>query len=148
MLNPDFRDMLSSLNEAEVEFLVVGAYALSAHGLNRATGDIDIFLRNSPQNAQKVMQALKNFGAPLMNISEEDFTSDDIVVQLGVEPSRIDLITRISGLSYEQAWDNKVPVTVSDLDFFVLAKSDLLINKTAADRDKDKGDIAWLKKNL
>ncbi|MBK9214482.1 MAG: nucleotidyltransferase [Chloracidobacterium sp.] len=147
MLNPDFRDILWSLKNAAVDFIVVGAFALASHGRPRATGDIDIFLRNSPDNAERIMAALRDFGAPLDKISVEDFTSRDNVVQLGLEPRRIDLMTRISGVSFDEAWKNKVAVAIGDLEVFVLSKSDLLANKKAADRDKDSGDIAWLTEN-
>lgn len=147
MLNPDFKDMLSCLKDAEVEFVIVGAYALAAHGFPRATGDIDIWVRNSSENAQKIMSALKKFGAPTSNISEEDFTSPDMVVQIGVEPCRIDLLTRISGVEFDAAWRNKVSITIDDLEIYVLSKADLLKNKSATGRDKDQGDIAWLEKN-
>lgn len=93
------------------------------------------------------MAALRDFGAPLDKISVEDFTSRDNVVQLGLEPRRIDLMTRISGVSFDEAWKNKVAVAIGDLEVFVLSKSDLLANKKAADRDKDSGDIAWLTEN-
>jgi predicted nucleotidyltransferase len=147
MLNPDFREMLSCLKDAEVEFVIVGAYALAAHGFPRATGDIDIWVRNSSDNARKIMSALNKFGAPTSNISEEDFTSPDMVVQIGVEPSRIDLLTRISGVDFDEAWGNKVSITIDDLEIYVLSKADLLKNKSATGRDKDQGDIAWLEKN-
>lgn len=93
------------------------------------------------------MTALRDFGAPLENISTEDFTSGDNVVQIGVEPRRIDLMTRISGVSFDDAWKNKVTVAIGDLEVFVLSKSDLLANKKAANRDKDSSDIAWLTEN-
>src|SRR5918998_5307605 len=104
MLNPDFKDMLSCLKDEGVEFIVVGAYALAAHGLPRATGDIDIWVRNSPDNAPKIMRALARFGAPTSNLSEADFVSPDMVVQIGVEPSRVDLLTGISGVEFNDAW--------------------------------------------
>lgn len=147
MLNPDFRDILSSLNRAGVDYIVVGAFALAFHGRPRATGDIDIFLRNSPDNAERVMAALADFGAPLTEISSEDFTSRDNVVQLGVEPCRVDLMTQIDGVSFDAAWKNKVTARVGDLEVFVLSRGDLLANKKAANRDKDSSDIAWLAKN-
>jgi len=147
MLNPDFRDMLSCLKDEGVEFIIVGAYALAAHGFPRATGDIDIWVRSSPDNAQRVIAALKKFGAPTSDISEEDFISPDMVVQIGVEPCRIDLLTRISGVEFEAAWENKVSITIDDLEIYVLSKADLLRNKSATGRDKDRGDIAWLEKN-
>ena len=93
------------------------------------------------------MDALRDFGAPLDNISVEDFTSRDNVVQLGVEPRRINLLTRISGVSFDKAWKNKLLVSIGDLDVFVLSRADLLKNKSVADRAKDKGDITWLKEN-
>lgn len=147
MLNPDFKDMLSCLKGEGVEFIVVGAYALAAHGLPRATGDIDLWVGNSSDNAVKIMGALAKFGAPVSDLTEEDFTSPDAVVQIGVEPCRIDLLTGIDGVEFDEAWDNKVSVTIDDLEIYVLSKSDLLRNKLAAGRDKDQGDIAWLKKN-
>ena len=147
MLNPDFKDMLSCLKGAGVEFIIVGAYALAAHGLPRATGDIDIWVRNSPDNARKVIAALKGFGAPTSDISEEDFTSPDVVVQIGVEPCRIDLLTRISGVEFDEAWGNRIGITIDDLEIYVLSKADLLRNKLATGRDKDRGDIAWLEGN-
>ena len=147
MLNPDFRDMLSCLRDEEAEFIIVGAYALAAHGLPRATGDIDIWVRNSPDNAPKVLRALVRFGAPTSNLSEADFTSPDTVVQIGVEPCRIDLLTSISGVEFDAAWKNKVTVSVDDLELHVLSKADLLKNKLSTGRDKDRSDIAWLEKN-
>ena len=148
MLNPDFRDILSSLNDAGVDFIIVGAFALASHGRPRATGDIDILLRNSPDNAERIMTALRDFGAPLESISADDFTSHDNVVQLGIEPRRIDLMTHIDGVSFDDAWKNKVAVAIGDLEVFVLSKGDLLANKRAANRDKDSSDIAWLTENL
>src|SRR5689334_19287463 len=146
MLNPDFKDMLSSLKDEGVDFLVVGAYALAAHGFPRATGDLDIWVRNDPENAHKIMRALNKFGAPSTELSPEDFTSTDLIVQFGVEPCRIDLQTGISGVEFEEAWRNRVSIELDNLEIFILSKKDLLTNKTAAGRDKDQGDIIWLKK--
>ena len=147
MLNPDFKEMLSCLKDENVDFLVVGAYALAAHGFPRATGDLDIWVRNSSENAQMVMQALLRFGAPTSHLSTDDFTAPDIVVQLGVEPSRIDLLTGIDGVSFDEAWQSKVTITIGDLEIDVLSKEHLLKNKIAAGRDKDQGDITWLQNN-
>ena len=147
MLNPDFKDMLSCLKDEEVDFIIVGAYALAAHGFPRATGDIDIWVRNSFENAQKIMRALMKFGAPVSHLSEEDFTSLDLIVQLGVEPCRIDLLTGIDGVEFDEAWQNKISIMIDDLEINILSKEDLLRNKLAAGRDKDQSDIAWLEKN-
>ena len=148
MLNQDFREMLSCLKDEGVDFIVVGAYALAAHGLIRATGDIDVWLRNSPDNAQKVLRALAKFGAPTSGLSEEDFTTPDTILQLGVEPRRIDLMTGIDGVDFDEAAHSKVRVDVDGVEVFVLSKEDLLKNKLAAARDKDRSDVAWLEKNL
>jgi Nucleotidyl transferase of unknown function (DUF2204) len=147
MLNLDFKEMLSCLKDEEVDFIIVGAYALAAHGFPRATGDIDIWVRNSFENAQKIMRALMKFGAPISDLSEEDFTAHDVIVQLGVEPCRIDLLTGIDGVEFDEAWQNKVSITIDDLEINILSKEGLLRNKLATGRDKDQGDIVWLEKN-
>lgn len=147
MLNPDFKDMLSCLKDERVEFIIVGAYALAAHGFPRATGDIDIWVRNSPENARKLLRALAKFGAPTSNLTDKDFTAQDAVFQIGIEPSRIDILTGIDGVEFEQARLNRVGVAIDDLEIFVLSKADMLKNKLAAGRDKDQADIVWLKKN-
>jgi len=147
MLNPDFKDMLSCLKDEKVDFLIVGAYALAAHGFPRATGDLDIWVRNDPDNSHRIMRALSKFGAPATQLSSDDFTSTDLIVQFGVEPCRIDLLTGISGVEFEEAWQNRVGIELDSLEIFVLSKKDLLTNKMATGRDKDQGDIIWLKKN-
>ena len=147
MLNPDFKDMLLCLKDEEVEFIIVGAYALAAHGLPRATGDIDIWVNNSPDNAQRIIRALIKFGAPTSNLSEEDFISPGMIVQIGVEPCRIDLLTSIDGVEFNVAWKNKLTISIDDLELHVLSKADLLKNKLAVSRDKDQSDIVWLEKN-
>ncbi len=147
MLNPDFKDMLSCLKDEEVDFIIVGAYALAAHGFPRATGDMDIWVRNNFENAQKIIRALVKFGAPVSHLSEDDFTAPDVIVQLGVEPARIDLLTGIDGVEFDEAWQNKVTIEIDKLEVDILSKEDLLRNKLAAGRDKDQGDIAWLEKN-
>src|SRR5947209_9232646 len=107
MLNPDFRDILSCLKDEKVDFIIVGAYALAAHGFPRATGDIDIWVRNNSENARRVLRALAKFGAPTSELSEEDFKAPDVVVQLGVEPCRIDILTGVDGVEFVEAWKNK-----------------------------------------
>ena len=147
MLNQDYREMLSCLIEEKADFLIVGAYALAAHGNPRATGDIDIWVKNDPENGRKVIKALAKFGAPIANLSIENFVKTDTIIQIGVVPCRIDIITGIDGVRYAEAWENKIEVEVDGLKLFILSKADLLKNKIAANRDKDQSDIAWLKKN-
>ncbi|MBO0797848.1 MAG: hypothetical protein J2P31_03420 [Blastocatellia bacterium] len=147
MLNQDFKEMLSCLNEEQVEYIVVGAYALAAHGYVRATGDIDIWVHNDKVNAGRVISALRKFGAPVLNLSEADLLAPDLVVQIGVAPCRVDIITGIDAVDFKEAWAHKISVSVDEIKFHVLSKPDLLKNKLATGRDRDQGDIAWLKKN-
>jgi hypothetical protein len=102
--NNDFRDMLVALNDAQVDYLVVGAYAVAAHGFPRATGDLDIWIRATPDSAKKVMRALRVFGAPMEQIEETDFASPSVVFQIGIPPGRIDILTLVSGVTFESAW--------------------------------------------
>ena len=100
--------MLSALNEAGVEYLVVGAYAMAAHGCPRATGDIDFWVRSTPQNARRVWQALIAFAAPTSQITLEDFSTADVVFQIGIAPQRIDILTSISGVEFDEAWPKRL----------------------------------------
>ena len=108
MLNPDYRDMLSAFSGEKVEYLLVGAYAMAVHGLPRATGDIDLWVRRTSQNAQRIVRALALFGAPLSRITADDFTKDDVVFQIGVVPRRIDILTSVSGVGFDEAWPERI----------------------------------------
>jgi hypothetical protein len=138
-LNDDYRDMLAALVGAGAEFLVVGAHALAAHGLPRATGDIDILVRPTPANAMRVMRALVDFGAPVEahGVGTTDFEIEGTVYQLGVAPQRIDILTAITGVSFDEAWSSRVPVNVGGVSFHVLGRDALIRNKRAAGRAKD-----------
>ena len=142
--NQDFRDMLVALNEAKVKYLVVGAYAVAAHGYPRATGDLDIWVQATTQSASGVMQALRAFGAPTHEINEADFTVPSIVFQIGIPPGRIDLLTSVSGLVFEAAWLNRVELTIDNVSFGVVGLDDLIQNKRASGRPKDLADIVGL----
>jgi len=146
MLNPDYRDMLSALFDAEVDLVVVGALALAAHGNPRSTGDIDIFVRPTVNNAERVLNALALFGAPTTDLATEDLTCPDMVIQIGVAPRRIDLLTSISGVdSFDKVWRSKITASVDDIDIPVLSRELLIRNKRAVGRPQDLADIAWLK---
>jgi len=147
MLNQDYKDMLSLLLENGVDFLPVGAYALAAHGFPRATADIDIFVRPSKENAKHVFKTLSEFGAPLKNISISDFESPGIILQIGVEPRRIDMITEIDGLTFDEAAKGKDIVDIEGLSIPVISKRTLIINKRATGRDKDRLDAENLEKS-
>ena len=144
MLNPDFRDMLSALSEHEVEYMVVGAYALAFHGLPRATGDIDIWVRCSPENASRVCEALTSFGAPLAGIAVEDFAEPGNIVQIGVAPRRIDILTSIDGVEFDHAADNRVTASIDGIRVPIIGRQQLVDNKRAAGRPQDIADLAWL----
>lgn len=148
MLNPDFRDMLSALLAEDVEFLVVGAYALAAHGLPRATGDLDFWIRRSPANAARVMRALAAFGAPLDRITEADLCTPDLVYQLGMEPSRIDILTAIDGVEFDEAWPNRTVAVIDELRIPLLGLRELIRNKRATGRDQDLADVSRLEAEL
>jgi hypothetical protein len=140
MLNDDYRDMLSCLRDEKVEFLLVGAYAMSAHGYVRATLDIDIWVRPSEENAPAVMRALKRFGAPVSAVTTADFVRGDTVVQIGVPPRRIDIITGATGLKFEETMAGAVEVDIDGIQVRVPSLRDLIVNKRAAGRTKDLAD--------
>ena len=144
MLNPDYRDILFAFSEAGVKYLLVGAYAMAAHGHVRATGDIDLWVESSRENAAKVMEALEQFGAPLHEIGREDFEKADVVFQIGVAPRRIDILTSIDAVGFSEAWDGREEVRVSGLDVPVIGRPELIRNKLATGRTKDLADAEWL----
>ena len=147
MLNPDFKDMLSGLSDSGVEFLLVGAYAMAAHGHPRATGDLDIWVRANPENAVKVLVALSRFGAPLHDLTIEDLSTPGIIFQIGVEPSRIDILTEISGVIFSDAWERKISIEMNGCSMSVIGLEDLIKNKRAAGRAKDIADVETLERN-
>jgi hypothetical protein len=144
-VNRDFAEMLSALSAEHVEYLVVGAYALAAHGLPRATGDLDIWVRATPDNADRVLRALRTFGAPLLDLSRDDLLRPDTVFQIGVAPGRIDLLTGLTGLTFEEAWPSRVAALVEDRTVSVIGREELLRNKEATGRPQDLADAAWLR---
>jgi len=147
-MNRDFVEMLAALSAAGVEFLVVGAYAMAAHGLPRATGDIDVWVRPTRQNAERVMQAIRTFGAPLFDLTIDDLLRSDTVFQIGVAPTRIDILTGISGVLFEEAWPNRLTVTIDEQVVPVLGLAELIRNKAATGRPKDQADLVWLRAQI
>lgn len=145
-MNPDFEDFLRALTETGARFLVVGAHALAAHGVPRATGDMDIWLEASDDNAERVWRALHIFGAPVENlgVTQEDLRKPDIVVQVGLPPRRIDLLTGLSGLVFEEAWQDRLTQSVGGIRVDFLGRSSLLRNKRATGRLKDLADVEAL----
>ncbi|MFO8099301.1 MAG: nucleotidyltransferase [Salinibacter sp.] len=144
MLNPDYHDILSAFGDADVEYLVVGAYAMAAHGHPRATGDLDLWIRRSPQNAKRVFHAVDTFGAPLHDVEESDFTTPELVFQIGVEPRRVDILTSIDGVTFEEAWAARFIIEIEGLSIPVLSRHHLIQNKRAVGRPQDQADVARL----
>jgi hypothetical protein len=138
--------MLSALFAENAEFLLVGAYAVAAHGVPRATGDIDLWVRPTLENADRVWGALKRFGAPLTGVAKEDFAAPDVVFQMGVAPNRIDLLTSIDGVAFDDAWTDRVEKTVEGLVVPVLSVRRLIENKLAVGRPQDIADARRLQR--
>ncbi len=147
MLNPDFRDMLSALCNENAEFLLVGAYALAAYGLPRATGDMDIWIRCSNANTRRVWRALQQFGAPLSELTLDDLKTPDLVFQIGIAPRRIDLLTSIDGVQFDEAWLQRKTIEVEGLTVAVIGRSHLIQNKKAVGRPQDLADVMWLERH-
>jgi len=146
-MNPDFVEMLSELSAAGAEFLVVGAHALAAHGCPRATGKLDIWVRADATNAPRVLEALKRFGAPLFDLTLEDLSKPGTVFQIGTAPARIDILTGVSGISFEEAWPRRTTVNVGPLSVGVIGREDLIRNKRATGRPQDLVDADRLERH-
>ena len=148
-LNQDFRDLLLALADGGVEFLIVGAYALSFHGAPRASGDIDVFVRASPANAAAVWKALVAFGAPVeaAGVVPSDFEKPSLVYQIGLPPRRIDVLTTISGVSFDEAWATRVAAEIDGRAIHFIGRDMFLRNKEAAGRPKDLADAARLRRS-
>ena len=144
MLSEDYKDMLHALTGEKVKFLLVGAYALAAHGYPRATMDIDIWVMPSSQNADAVLRALRRFGAPLHNLTKEDLQKDGTIFQIGVAPRRIDIITTASGLQFEETYERAMSVSIEGIEVHIPSIDDLIRNKRASGRTKDLADAEAL----
>lgn len=144
MLNEDYREMLQSLVAENVKFLLVGAYAMAAHGYPRATMDIDIWVMPSTANARSVLKAIQRFGAPLERITAADLEKEGTVFQIGVAPRRIDLITAATGLRFEEAYARSVEIEVEGLPIRIPSLDDLIVNKRASRRTRDLADAEVL----
>ncbi|MGA7980908.1 MAG: DUF6036 family nucleotidyltransferase [Chromatiaceae bacterium] len=144
MLNEDYRDILQALSDEKVKFILIGAYALAAHGYPRATMDIDIWVMPSPDNAEAVLRALRSFGASLQNLTKKDLEDDGTVFQIGVAPRRIDIITAATGLKFEHTYQNAVLVNLDGIDVHIPSIGDLITNKRATGRTKDLADAEAL----
>ena len=143
-MNPDFLDLLRSFGAHSVRFLIVGAYALAVHGRPRATGDLDVWIDATPDNADRVLVALREFGAPLVGLSAADLSTPGVVYQIGIPPGRIDILTQLSGLAFDEAWPARVRAPFGPLEVDVIGREAFIRNKLATGRDKDRVDVQSL----
>lgn len=146
-MTDDWTDALTALRTAQARFLIVGAHALAVHGVPRATQDLDVWVEPSPENAARVWSALAAFGAPLkdLGIQVQDFSTEGNVIQLGLPPRRIDLLTAVSGLdSFAAAWDKRVERTLHGVLVPFIGREELIANKKAAGRLRDLADVEAL----
>ena len=146
-LDKDFNEFVELFVARGVRFLVVGGYALAAHGYPRATDDFDAWVWANSENAEKIVECLAEFGFGGLNLTTDDFTTLDRVVQLGYPPYRIDIITSISGVKFDNAWANRLVVDVDGLQVPFIGRDDLLKNKRATGRPKDLLDVERLTGN-
>ncbi|MFL5270773.1 MAG: hypothetical protein ACJ79E_01715 [Anaeromyxobacteraceae bacterium] len=147
LLNHDFRDLFAELNAAGAEYLLVGGYALAYHHAPRSTGDLDVWIRSTPENAARVLRALASFGAPLSEVTAQDLSTPGLVFQMGVRPCRIDVLTAIDGVAFEDAWAERVESRYADQPLHVIGRRHLLVNKRASGRPQDLLDADALERD-
>jgi hypothetical protein len=143
-LQKDLREFVELLNSHAVDFLVVGAHCVAWHGAPRYTGDIDLYLRREPENARHVMNVIEAFGFGSLELTADDFLRENSVIQLGVAPNRIDLLTDIDGVSFEEAWAERERADLDGVPVFMASRQTLITNKKAAGRPQDLADVARL----
>ncbi len=143
-MDRDFSEFVALLAEHDVRYLIVGGYALAAHGLPRATGDLDAWIWTDSANAHRLLAALEEFGFGGIGIDHADLTSADCVVQLGYPPHRIDLLTRITGVEFEAAWSRRLEVILGEVTVPFIGRDDLITNKRATGRPQDVADVQRL----
>ncbi len=141
VLHQDYKELLKLLNENKVEYLVVGAFALGFYGSPRNTGDIDIWISISKENAKRMEKTLIDFGVGFPGYSENDFLEEGSVIQIGVPPVRVDILTSISGVTFEDAFKNKEIIIIDEIEVSYICKNDFIQNKKASGRLKDLADI-------
>lgn len=145
---PDFKELLALFNSHKVEYLIVGGYALAEYGVPRYTGDIDLFIKPDPANARRILAALEAFGFKSLGLSISDFEKPDKVIQLGVPPVRADILTSLSGVSWEDAYPGKTAGIYGDVPVFFIGRREFVANKKALGRKKDLADLEALGEDL
>ena len=147
MLNKDFREFIQLLNENKVKYLVIGGYAVAFHGYPRYTKDLDFWIWANPDNADRLLKTIKDFGLGSMNLSKEDLLDLDNVIQIGYEPNRIDVIIDLEGLDFESCYGRRIDSTMDDINVPFIGLEDLIKNKLTTGRMQDKVDANKLKKS-
>lgn len=143
-MNADYIDMLKCLNKAGVDYILVGGWAVNMYGYIRATVDLDIWILAGADNAKKVYEAVAEFGAPVSEMKPEEFAEYGMIFQIGVAPCRVDIISKISGVSYADAVTRAVPKTIDGIPVRIISLEDLIANKKASGRAKDLADVEVL----
>lgn len=143
-MNPDFKELLLAFNEHNVEYLIVGAHALAAHGHVRATKDLDVWVRPDRANAKNVLHALSDFGAPISDLTEDDLSRKGTIFQVGLPPLRIDIITAIDGVEFEVAWPDRLKTEFGGVPAVVISRQHLITNKKTSGRLQDLADVEQL----
>lgn len=144
-MNSDFKELLKIFAEEKVKYLIIGGYAVAKHAEPRYTKDLDIWIGNSRENAERVFRSLKKFGAPLTDITVEDFTVPTLVFQIGIEPSRIDILMGLKDLDFDECWQRHATAVIGALEITFISIDDLIFNKQLAGRPQDLQDAENLK---
>ncbi|MBA3599908.1 MAG: nucleotidyltransferase [Acidobacteria bacterium] len=139
-MNSDFKELLKIFAQEKVKYLIIGGYAVAKHAEPRYTKDLDIWISNSRENAERVFHALKDFGTPLTNITIDDFTIPTLVFQIDIEPSRIDILMGLKELNFDECWERRATVTISEIEIHFISIDDLIFNKKLAGRPQDLRD--------
>ena len=143
-MNADYIDMLKCLNEAGVDYILVGGWAVNMYGYIRATVDLDVWILADADNAKKVYSAVAEFGAPVSEMKPEEFAEYGMIFQIGVAPCRVDIISKISGVRYADAVTRAVQKTIDGIPVRIISLDDLIANKKASGRAKDLADVEAL----
>ena len=146
-LDPDFEDFIKLLNQYEVEYMIIGGYAMAFHGRPRYTGDLDIWINISESNAKKMLKVLEEFGFSSLNFREEDFMKENLINQIGYPPLRIDILTSIDGINFNDAYPQRQVIIIEDFSANYIGLNELIQNKNASGRQQDLVDVKTLQQN-
>ncbi|MEJ5360530.1 MAG: DUF6036 family nucleotidyltransferase [Spirochaetota bacterium] len=144
-VSKDFKEFIELLNKNNVNYLLVGGYAVGYHSRPRYTEDIDIWIQPSLENAKKIIHVLNKFGFTGVSVSIEELIQPEKIIQLGLPPQRIDILTSIDGVNFNEAWERRIVDSFGDIPVFIISLKDLIKNKSSSGRTKDLQDIEWIK---